>query len=792
MKSKTAIKKSHLILILALFLSGGFAFFTRPVLASTTDGIIDPTYTYAWGENIGWINFGTGNGNVHVTDAGLSGYALSETVGWINVSAVANDGQGNLSGYAWGENVGYVKFNPTNGGVVINSSGVFTGSALSETVGWIVFGGGNAVTTDWRPRSARPACNNALDDDTDGNIDFPADPGCSSLTDTSETDAIALAPGGGGGGGGLPPGAYNPPIAPENGFGISINGGATETDSRGAVLTLTGGLDTRTVRISESPQFPEGFQMSYDSSLSQISVSFTLSEGAGAKTVYIRFCTQWGSCSEVVSDGIVVTQAIPVQPPAPEVQSPPVSEKPRSALPEAAPFEAPITNVIEKIKKVPGRIIEGIKQTPEILAPFVPEFLKPSTPEVALPLVEEVVPKETPLAFLGAWQLLPREPIREFVLAPLPASIRNLVQKFPTLKKTFEETGIAKMTDVAKLNSVALTLPGLTERVGMPTVDVEPGKPALPKGVPIVSLTPLMKQQMPTEIVFAKAGGGLLDFNPALSVTDQGEPQQKIETISGKTLQLSVKPDSPVTSVKGYVVFTSKRSPATSLEFPSDTLLASVFFANPVFAATQEVPVRVEEKLVLQEFDYLDSDGDGIYTAEIQVPVVDGEYEIITVLNFTDPDLGAKEIRLTTVVEPEGYLYEKAGDKEIRVPGAIVTLYGLNPATKQYEIWPAKDYQQENPQTTDVRGTYSFLVPEGDYYLDIEAPGYLPYEGKPFQVKEGSGIHANIELKTRFWWLAIVDWKTILLVAVALLLLYNFYRDKMREKVKPKNMKSPI
>ena len=74
-------------------------------------------------------------------------------------------------------------------------------------------------------------------------------------------------------------------------------------------------------------------------------------------------------------------------------------------------------------------------------------------------------------------------------------------------------------------------------------------------------------------------------------------------------------------------------------------------------------------------------------------------------------------------------------------------------------------------------------MPEGHYYLRVDAPGYTSYDGKPFQVTEGSGIHVNIELKTKYWWLSFFDWKTILLVAVILLLLYNFYRDKLRDIV---------
>jgi len=603
------------IVLIGLVLSVNFAF------ASSTDGTIDSTYKYAWGENIGWVNFGTSNGNVHVTDSGLSGYALSENVGWINLNNVANDGQGNLSGYAWGENVGWINFAPTNGGVVINSSGEFTGSALGENIGWIIFNGDYKVKTDWRPRSARPACNNSLDDDADGKTDYPADPGCSSLDDTDETDTVA--------GGGIPG---------------SAGGGASVPESK----------------------------------------------------------------LQTISSGGIVTY-----------------------------------------------ISEFIEKVPETLAPLIPEFLKPKPPEIKLPKVpvEELVPKQAPLALAGKWNLL-SPGVEIFVLAPLPSEIRKLAEKFPELGETLKKVGITKITDIEKLKTVKLSLPPVKEA-----------------------------GRMPAEIVFAKTAGEKIDFNIALSVTEKGEPQQKISTISGKPLQLVIKPDKPVKSVKGYVVFKSKQPRQTSFNVPFNQLAASVIFANPVFAKPQEQPVRVEEKLVLQEFEYTDPDGDGIYTAEIQAPVVEGEYEIITVMDYEDPQLAMKQMRLITVVDPEGYIFEKEGDRETRIPGAIISLFWLNSETKQYQLWPAKEYQQENPQTTDVRGTYSFLVPEGYYYLKVEAPGYLVYDGKPFQVKEGSGIHVNIELKTKYWWLKVVDWKTVLLIAVILLLLYNFYRDKIRERL---------
>lgn len=153
----------------------------RPVFASSTDGTISSSdkLAYFLDDAFGSINFGLTQGNVHVTDAALTGYAWSELYGWINLSpttsGVVNDGEGVMSGYAWGENLGWINFKPTNGGVTIDSSGEFHGYAWSERAGWILFNCASnsscgalnfKISTDWRPASARvvtpvtPPCTN--------------------------------------------------------------------------------------------------------------------------------------------------------------------------------------------------------------------------------------------------------------------------------------------------------------------------------------------------------------------------------------------------------------------------------------------------------------------------------------------------------------------------------------------------------------------------------------------------------------------------------------------------------
>ncbi len=133
MQSKIFKKIFLSIFIFSILILGKDAF------AST--GTIDPTYHYAWGENVGFIDF------IHVTvsDTTLGGSAYGENIGWIDLSTITNT-NGTLGGYAWGENVGWVDFSQV--GI---TDGVFEGQAYGENIGWISFGTtNNKVVTDWR------------------------------------------------------------------------------------------------------------------------------------------------------------------------------------------------------------------------------------------------------------------------------------------------------------------------------------------------------------------------------------------------------------------------------------------------------------------------------------------------------------------------------------------------------------------------------------------------------------------------------------------------------------------
>ncbi len=145
------MKFKNKILILGI-LAFSFLLITPQALALNTSGTIDPSFRYAWGENVGFIDFGSSAGNITITDTAVTGYAYGENIGFINLTGVTNDNEGDLSGYAWGENIGFVDFSNTS----IGTDGVFTGYAYGENIGFITFGTGtNKVATDWRPASTR-------------------------------------------------------------------------------------------------------------------------------------------------------------------------------------------------------------------------------------------------------------------------------------------------------------------------------------------------------------------------------------------------------------------------------------------------------------------------------------------------------------------------------------------------------------------------------------------------------------------------------------------------------------
>lgn len=419
---------------------------------------------------------------------------------------------------------------------------------------------------------------------------------------------------------------------------------------------------------------------------------------------------------------------------------------------ESVPFEPVLPTA--PIVYYPPSVLDTIL---DILNPFDDDQVEPEA---------VYVPRVTPPALSLKWNLVPVNAIREFVFAPLPYEIRTLANKFPELDKTLNEVGVKRFSDLDKLVAVNLNVPGFAEN-----------------------------KDLPPEFVFARSPGEKLDFKVALSVDQGGDINQSVSLLPGQSVRLVVKPISTASSVTGYIMFKAATPKITAS--PEKSILRSALSASALLATSgfvEKVPDTlppVETKLVLSSFEYLDTDADGIYTADVVTPVVPGEYEVITVIDYIDPVLGSRRMSLVTVIDPEGYVFEKRDGKETRIPKAVVTLYVKNNSDTEageYKLWNAKDYLQENPQTTDVSGTYSFLVPEGMYYFHVKAPGYEPFIGEPFIVSTGSGVHQNIELKSTTN-LFTNNWQTILIIVVLLLLVYNdIYRNRLRDRLRDQSL----
>ncbi len=239
-------------------------FLLYPVFVSAANGTIDSVEKYAWGDYIGWVNFGCNNCNVVVGDSIITGYVWSANYGWINLNptegGVMNDGTGNLSGYAWGENIGWINFDD----VSVNSSGEFLGYATTSNFGSISF---NCINGD--------IC-------ADSNFKVKTTWRSSGSGNTEET--VVSVSGGG---------TYMPPSTP---IFSSIVAGLNATPisvskvNNTLQLTFTGLSNVYQVAISTNPDFSGASWQMY----SDIIKNINLSDYTNADYIYVKFRSRQG------------------------------------------------------------------------------------------------------------------------------------------------------------------------------------------------------------------------------------------------------------------------------------------------------------------------------------------------------------------------------------------------------------------------------------------------------------------------------------------------------------------
>jgi hypothetical protein len=110
---------------------------------------------FAWGENVGFLNFADASEPVLVHTDHLEGYVWGENIGWIhlgdgdapylntddtNYGINRDPATGELSGFAWAENAGWINFQGgalADGNFARVADGRFSGFAWGENIGWI-------------------------------------------------------------------------------------------------------------------------------------------------------------------------------------------------------------------------------------------------------------------------------------------------------------------------------------------------------------------------------------------------------------------------------------------------------------------------------------------------------------------------------------------------------------------------------------------------------------------------------------------------------------------------------
>lgn len=375
-----------------------------------------------------------------------------------------------------------------------------------------------------------------------------------------------------------------------------------------------------------------------------------------------------------------------------------------------------------------------------------------------------VVPEEAPLAFRGNL-FLPERIVGNFVFSPLPDSFLALQQKFPEVGETFSNVGVTTVADVPRLAGLEFNIPrlgdvierGLEGDLGaiaieegrLPGGDISSNSLASVIGIPVSELPARVIDTIPTDVVFARSADEKVDIGSELAIDANGDVNQVLEVISGQQLKLLVKPGEEVESITGFLTIDNRELAEAGEERSGvdlGSMVASAFLANPRLA--KETNREVEREFVLETFAYNDEDADGVYEANVNMPLVKGQYAIKTRIVPADSNRPIREIEMITVIDPEGYIYEKIGNQELRLNDAMVSIWWKNGETGEFELWPAEEFQQVNPQVTDKSGEYSFLVPEGEYYLTVEVDEYEKFESDIFKVSFGRPVHMNIEMES--------------------------------------------
>ncbi|KPJ56854.1 hypothetical protein AMJ49_03515, partial [Parcubacteria bacterium DG_74_2] len=393
------------------------------------------------------------------------------------------------------------------------------------------------------------------------------------------------------------------------------------------------------------------------------------------------------------SNGVVFTVGVAAPP---EVRSLPPPPPPPEEIVKVEILERVrlIQEQIEELTLELNRLRVELEMKLEAEAPK-PEI--PEIPEITPPLVPaptptppiEIIPPEAVLPPTPTPVVVPERPI----LQPLINAVKGTVEKIKNFAKT---TGETIQTGAKKIDNFIRNTAQKTEQF-------------VKKQITKIDLT-IRSALKKTSVQISRF---VLKIWPKTGqkIAEKIALPPDIFILRSGNLELVAKKEGPIQTIVGYQ-FTAEIMPSKPTKDISDTFV----------------------------FD--DSDNDGIWTAEIEMPQFTGEFDLTANINYQDGS--EKKIRSPVLIDPGGYLFEQMPRGELRIADAKVTLWQREKG--EWVVWPAEKYNQTNPQITGRTGEYSFLAPAGEYYLEITAQNYETYRSVPFVLDVVSPVNEVIEL----------------------------------------------
>ena len=98
-------------------------------------------------------------------------------------------------------------------------------------------------------------------------------------------------------------------------------------------------------------------------------------------------------------------------------------------------------------------------------------------------------------------------------------------------------------------------------------------------------------------------------------------------------------------------------------------------------------------------------------------------------------------------VEALGTVADKTSDQPVK--DATVKIFFFDKISNNWVVWDGYSFGQDNPQKTDNKGRYSFLVPPGRYYIEISASGYRTANSQIMDLSQNTVLNFKLPLKQK-------------------------------------------